>query len=68
MIEEMRPEVIIIATGSTSITPKIPGVGKGKVVTAVDLLLDKREAGNSVVVIGGGIVGCETVSLYGPKR
>ena len=67
LIEEMRPEVIIIATGSTSITPKIPGVGKGKVVTAVDLLLDKREAGNSVVVIGGGIVGCET-ALYMARK
>jgi 2-enoate reductase len=33
------------------------------VVTAVDVLLGKREAGESVVVLGGGLVGCET-ALY----
>ncbi len=59
----MKPEVIFIATGGTSIIPEIPGVDKGKVVTAVDLLVGKREPGESVVVLGGGLVGCET-ALY----
>lgn len=63
LILEMKPDVVFIATGSTSIVPEIPGVGKKMVVTAVDLLLGKQEAGKSVVVVGGGLIGCET-ALY----
>ncbi len=59
----MKPDVVFIATGSTPIIPEIPGVEKTKVVTAIDVLLGRKEAGESVVVIGGGLVGCET-ALY----
>jgi len=59
-IRKLAPEVIFIATGSTPIVPEIPGVVKGKVVTATDVLTGKKKAGESVVVIGGGLVGCET--------
>jgi 2-enoate reductase len=30
------------------------------VVTCIDLLLGRRESGETVIVIGGGLVGCET--------
>jgi 2-enoate reductase len=63
LIEKMKPEVLFIATGGTPIIPEIPGVGKEKVVSAIDLLLGRNEVGNSIVVIGGGLVGCET-ALY----
>ena len=59
-IQKMKPEVIFIATGSTPIIPEIPGVEKGKIVTATDVLSGRKEAGESVVVLGGGLVGCET--------
>ncbi len=60
LIQEMKPEVVFIATGSTPIIPEIPGVDKEKVVTAIDVLLGRKKAGESVVVLGGGLVGCET--------
>lgn len=60
LIKKMKPDVVFVATGSTPILLKIPGVGKKNVITAIDLLLGKRRTGKSVVVIGGGIVGCET--------
>ncbi len=63
LIEEMNPDVVLIATGATPIILGIPGVEKDKVVTATDLLLGRKEAGDSVVVIGGNLVGCET-ALY----
>ncbi|MBI4334918.1 MAG: FAD-dependent oxidoreductase [Chloroflexi bacterium] len=63
LIEETKPEVVFVATGSTPVLPDIPGAEKGNVAFAVDLLLGKREAGRSVVVIGGGTVGCEA-ALY----
>jgi 2-enoate reductase len=62
-VQAMKPEVVFIATGGTPITPEIPGIQPGKVVTAIDVLLGKREVGESVVVLGGGLVGCET-ALY----
>lgn len=66
-IQAIKADVVFIATGATPIIPEIPGVRKGiedrKVVTAVDVLLGKKEAGESVVIIGAGLVGCE-IALY----
>lgn len=63
LIQAMKPDVVFIATGSTPIIPEIPGVKGKAVVTAVDVLLGRKEAGESVVVVGGGLIGCET-ALY----
>jgi len=63
LIEETKPDVVIVATGSKPIVPEIPGIEKDRVVTAIDLLLGKKEAGETVIVVGGGLVGCET-ALY----
>ena len=60
LAQEMKPDVVIVATGSTSIVPEIAGIEKDKVVSAIDLLLGKKKAGSRVVVVGGGLVGCET--------
>ncbi len=43
------------------------GLETGKVVTAVDVLLGKKWVGESVVIIGGGMVGCETGLYLGQK-
>ena len=40
--------------------PDIPGIDKSNVVTAQDVLSGKAKAGQNVVIIGGGMVGCET--------
>ena len=66
-IQKMKPDVVFIATGSTPIIPEIPGVDKAKVVTAIDVLLGKKETRESVVVIGGGLVGCEIVLYLAQK-
>jgi NADPH-dependent 2,4-dienoyl-CoA reductase/sulfur reductase-like enzyme len=63
LIQAIKPQVIFVATGATHIIPEIPGIGKEKVVTASNLLLGKEGIGESVVVIGGGLVGFET-ALY----
>ena len=41
----------------------VKGVEDGKLFTAIDVLLGKKEVGGSVVIVGGGMVGCET-GLY----
>jgi 2-enoate reductase len=59
-IRGVGPDVVFVAAGSTPIIPDIPGAVKGHVMTANDLLLGKKETGESIVIIGGGIIGCET--------
>ncbi len=53
-------DVIVIATGSTPIIPEITGIKGKNVVACGDVLLGKVKVGNEVVVIGGGLEGCET--------
>lgn len=60
MILELNPDAVILATGNISIIPKIPGMDNPNVVMAKDVLLDKVDVGDNVVIIGGGAVGTET--------
>jgi len=60
LVRGKNPDVIIVATGSNPILLNIPGIDKEMVVTASDLLLGKKQAGERAVVVGGGKVGCET--------
>lgn len=55
-----NPDAVILATGSSPIIPDIPGIDKTGVITCTDLMLGKKKAGDKVVVIGGGMIGCET--------
>ena len=59
LIGRENPDVTIIATGSKPIIPDVPGVEKDKVVTATDLLLGRKEVGEKILVLGGGLIGCE---------
>jgi 2-enoate reductase len=58
MIEKSDADVVVFATGSTPV--KLDFEGKNHVYTAIDLLNDTEKAGMNVVVIGGGLIGCET--------
>lgn len=51
-------DTVIIATGST---PKVFSLGDDEYVyTAAQVLLKEKDCGESTVVVGGGLVGCET--------
>ena len=60
LVQQKRPDCVIIATGSRPINLDVPGIDKDKVATATDLLLGRKKPGESVVIVGGGLVGCET--------
>jgi len=60
IVTEGNPDAVVIATGGTPAMPDIPGIDKANVVTAQDVLSGKAKAGRNVVIIGGGMVGCET--------
>ncbi len=51
---------VIIATGARPVTPEVRGLEKIRFSTAVDLLNGKETSGDHFVVLGGGLVGCET--------
>ena len=56
-IKEINADEIIIATGA--VAKKIPVKGAETAIEAVDYLLKKKDTGENVVVIGGGLTGCE---------
>lgn len=60
IVTREKPDAVIIATGGTPIVPGIPGIDKPNVVTAQDVLSGKVRTRQNVVIIGGGMVGCET--------
>ena len=62
-----KPDEAIIATGATPITPDIPGVNGKNVILAVDVLKEAVDTGNNVVIIGGGMIGCETAEFLTSK-
>jgi len=59
IVTKRNPDAVVIATGGTPAMPDTPGIDKD-VVTAQDVLSGKVRAGQNVVIIGGGMVGCET--------
>jgi 2,4-dienoyl-CoA reductase (NADPH2) len=59
-LRKIRPNVILLATGSSPLVPPIPGIDRPAVVSAWDALLDKVDLGRTVAVLGGGAVGIET--------
>ena len=61
-LKNKKFDTVVYAIGTKSGTPKIPGLEKIKHVEATDLLLDDKLLGDAknIVVVGGGVVGCET--------
>lgn len=66
-IMEGNPDSVIVATGARPIIPDILGIEKPKVITAPDALRQPTAVGERVVIIGGGLVGCETAELLAQK-
>jgi 2,4-dienoyl-CoA reductase-like NADH-dependent reductase (Old Yellow Enzyme family)/thioredoxin reductase len=62
MVEETRPDVVLVATGAKPLVPPITGVEREEVVTAWDVL-GGREVGWRVLVVGGGLTGLETAEF-----
>ncbi|MFH1602398.1 MAG: FAD-dependent oxidoreductase, partial [Pseudomonadota bacterium] len=63
LIASLGADVVLMAAGSLPSIPPIPGVDGKNVVTAIDILAGKAQAGKTVVVIGGGSTGCETAEF-----
>lgn len=62
LIDSLKTDVVIMATGSSPKIPHIPGIGNDNVSTAEEILRG-APFGNRVAIIGGGSVGCETAEF-----
>jgi 2,4-dienoyl-CoA reductase-like NADH-dependent reductase (Old Yellow Enzyme family)/thioredoxin reductase len=60
IVDNMAPDTVCIATGSTSALPNIPGIKSKNVVLATDVLSGKATVGDQVAILGGGEIGLET--------
>jgi 2,4-dienoyl-CoA reductase-like NADH-dependent reductase (Old Yellow Enzyme family)/thioredoxin reductase len=59
-VNVVKPDVLVVATGSRPFIPKTPGAEQKNVFTAADVLTGKAATGQKVLIAGGGLVGCET--------
>ena len=56
-IRKQEADAVILATGTNESAPKIPGLDKA--VSSLDAIRNPEKLGNKVVIVGGGLVGCE---------
>jgi NADPH-dependent 2,4-dienoyl-CoA reductase/sulfur reductase-like enzyme len=69
MIQKRSADAIVVATGARHKLLNIPGLDKGIVHTAFDVLLGKRKlAGKKVVIVGGSMIGCETAEYLAESQ
>lgn len=54
-----KADVMILAVGSNPIVPPLKGMDGDNVVVVNNYYLEKEKVGDSVVVLGGGLAGCE---------
>ncbi|MFH1481365.1 MAG: NAD(P)/FAD-dependent oxidoreductase, partial [Pseudomonadota bacterium] len=59
VVGSLNPDVLIMAVGAIPIVPDIVGIEKDHVIQWEDVLKGRVSVGDPVVIIGGGLVGCE---------
>ena len=63
-LKNMNADAVILAIGSSPIMPRLPGIDHPKTASGVDVLLGRKQVGNKIVIVGGGLVGCEIAYGY----
>lgn len=66
-VEAEAPDALILAVGSTPLVPPIPGIDGDNVVVVNNYYLEKEKVTDSVVVLGGGLAGCECAVHLGQE-
>ena len=63
LVDQMGPDVVIVATGAITPMPSIPGIDREKVVLGEDILAGRANLGNRIVILGGGGIGTEVADF-----
>lgn len=61
---EYRAKRLLIATGSEPVTPPIPGADSAKNTLTNREILELSKVPQSLVIVGGGVIGLEMASYY----
>ena len=67
LIEQIKPNDVIIAMGAHAVCEKFDGVDASKVCSFEDVLTNKVKPQGNVVIVGGGMYGCETAQALVEK-
>lgn len=67
LVEQLKPDAVVLACGINNLVPQIPGIDRPNVVSYEDVLGEKAAVGNKVAVIGGELVGCETAEFLAER-
>lgn len=59
LIKELNAEALIIAVGSRPVIPPLEGIDGDNVIIVNDYYKKKDKVSDTVVVLGGGLAGCE---------
>lgn len=59
LARSLEPDAIIMAIGAKPIVPPIPGVDSENAVMAIGMHDNMEKVGQNVLILGGGLVGCE---------
>jgi len=67
LVEEEKPDVIVVATGATPLTLDVPGANGKNVFQATEVIAGKANVGSGVVVIGGSHRGMEVADFLAER-
>ena len=59
-VRALNPDAVVLALGSAPVMPRLPGIDHPKCKSGVEVLTSHPDLGGKLVVVGGGLVGCET--------
>ena len=67
-VKAEKPDAVIVSTGCRTLILAIEGIDNPAIIHGSDLLDGKRAAGKKALVVGGGMVGCETAAFLGEQE
>lgn len=65
VVKALNPDAVIAAVGSSAVAPSFPGVDREKALMVADVYCATEKIGQTVVIVGGGLVGCEAALFLG---
>ncbi|HUT79985.1 MAG TPA: FAD-dependent oxidoreductase [Candidatus Bathyarchaeia archaeon] len=67
LVKTLKPDAIILATGSKPNIPQIDGLAQIAYYLYNDVLMGKIPEGNNIAILGGGMIGIEVANLLSSK-
>lgn len=63
LIQSLKPDVVVVATGGIPLVPGIPGLKDSGCIANREILLGRIAPGSRALILGGGLQGAETADF-----